>query len=440
MKKILFILITSILLSVILLPQASVYSQGSSSCPESMPIEKRYTCLQEEMEKMEKNQGALQKKLKDEDYQQLSLNEKISYINTQVTQTENVINSLHLEILTQDIEINLLAKDIQAMEDNLSILKQEINTLEETVNKRVTESYKYSHVGFLELLMDVKNIDTVLRKTKYLIETRAKDKSALEEYNEKMTSLEDEETLLAQKRAELQVKRNDIETEKTKLVEEKKNLDSQKAEQSRLLAESERREKQLKAQLDTLSQIILETDKVISDVAYQLLQEGKLGDGAPVVGGVSIIGKQGHTGCSFGSHLHFEIREANGTRVDPGNYLTISGRSLTSGYYSAMYSGAYITQPYSTHGYAIDMVTTTNGRQDGATYSVESGICSAVDNYIRSLGHNQGGLRGEGANIKAVSSGRVYYGTYATWKPSNPSKYALVKHNDGRVSFYLHIQ
>lgn len=441
MKKILLSVTISIFLFMFILPNKVIDAQVSA-CPESMDTLERYNCLQKESEKLEQNQSSIQKKLNNEDYQQLSLNEKIKYINGQVAQAENVINALHLEILTQDIEINLLAKETQEMEDSLSILKQEMSLLQETVNKRVTESYKYSYVGFLELIMDIKNIDTVLRKTKYLIETRAKDKSALEQYNEKMTSLEDEETLLAQKKAELQLKRNDVEMEKVKLVEEKKNLDSQKAIQSSLLAESERRERQLRSQLETLSQIKLETDKVISDVAYKLLQEGKLGNGAPVVGGVSVIGRQGHTGCSFGSHLHFEIREANGARVDPANYLAINygSRTLSSGYYSAMYTGAYITQTYSSHGYAIDMVTTTNGRQDGATYTVESGICSAVDGYLRSLGHNQGGLRGEGANIRAVSSGRVYYGQYETWKPSNPSKYALVKHNDGRVSFYLHIQ
>jgi len=438
MKKIL-VIFTILILSTILFPKAGVFSQSTSECPESMPIEKRYTCLQNEREKMTSNQGSLQKKLKNEDYQQLSLNEKINYIKIQVTQTENVINALHLEILTQDIEIDLLAKDIQEKEDDLSILKQEINTLQETVNKRVTESYKYSYIGALELIMDIKNIDTILRKTKYLIETRAKDKSALEEFGKKVAGLEEEEILLASKKAELQTKRNDVETEKIRLVEEKKNLDAQKAEQSRLLAESERREKQYKAQLDTLSKVILETDNIISDIAYQLFLEGKLGDGAPVVGGQSIIGRQGHTGCSYGSHLHFEIRDPNGTRLNPENFFTVSGRNLSSGIYPAPYGGAYITQTFSSHKTAIDMVTFSVGNQNGNGYTVQRGICDIVDYYIGLYG-DQANLRGEGANIKAVASGRVYYGYYKTKMDSNPTKYAFVKHDDGRTSFYLHIQ
>lgn len=200
MKKILLIgTILIIALSSVLIISGSVHAQVSS-CPESMPTLDRYNCLQDEYEKLQKNQGTIQKKLNNEDYQQLSLNEKISYINNQVIQTENVINSLHLEILTQDIEIDLLSKEIQTMEDDLSILKQEIYTLQETVDKRVVESYKYSHVGFLELFMDVRNIDNILRKTKYLIETREKDRNALEEYNDKVIDLENNEVLLAEKK------------------------------------------------------------------------------------------------------------------------------------------------------------------------------------------------------------------------------------------------
>lgn len=443
MKRLLIFFTTIVFSLSILLTPFSSFVFASDACPESMPIQERYLCLQNELAKLEKNQGSLQKQLKNEDYQQLSLKEKISYISTQISQTEGVIDTLHMEILTQDIEINLLSKEIQEKEDSLSILKQEINTLQETVNKRVTESYKYSYVGALELIMDVKNIDSILRKTKYLIETRAKDKDSLEKFSKTKDEVEDEEKVLGEKKAELQLKRNDIEDEKERLVEEKRVLDTQKAEKDRLLAESQRREKQYQAQLEALTKIINETDNVISDVALQLFNQGLLGNGTPVIGGQTIIGYQGHTGCSFGSHLHFEIREANGTKVDPRNFFVVSGRSLSSGTYTAPYRGAYITQFYrpsnNPNHAALDMVSTSEGNQNLETYTVQSGICSAVDRLIASNG-NQAYLTGEGAPLRAISSGRVYYGTYATSMPSNPSKYALVKHNDGRTSFYLHIR
>ena len=36
-----------------------------------------------------------------------------------------------------------------------------------------------------------------------------------------------------------------------------------------------------------------------------------------------IIGMEGQTGYSFGSHLHFEVRNAQGVSIDPQDYFTI---------------------------------------------------------------------------------------------------------------------
>ncbi len=435
MKKVFFVLTICIFFITLVMAPFASSVQATDACPESMPIQERYLCLQKELEKLEGNQGSLQKKLKDEDYQQLSLKEKISYISTQIAQTENVIDTLHMEILTQDLEINFLTKEIQEKEDSLSILKQEINTLQETVNKRVTESYKYSYVGALELIMDVKNIDTILRKTKYLIETRAKDKSSLEEYGQKKQEIERDELLLAEKKAELQLKRNDIEEEKDQLVEEKKNLDVQKAEKDKLLAESQRRENEYKAQLQVVTQAISEADNMISELVIELFNQGLLGNGTRVVAGQT-IGYQGHTGCSYGSHLHFDIRNASNVRLNPfPTYLTYSGGYVLSNKYLSPMRSAYLTQGYHSGHLAIDMVSLADGNQNLEKYTVPRGLCPIVDSLIDRYG-NQAYLTGEGAPIKAISSGKVYYGIESKWG----GKYALVVHDDGFKSFYLHIR
>ncbi len=443
MKKILVLVTIGIIVLTSFLSPFKSDISAAEACPESMNIQERYLCLQKELQKLESSQGTLEKRLKDEDYQQLSLSQKLSYLTTQIAQNEEVIKTLHMEITAQDIEISLLSKEIQEKEDDLSLLTQEINILKETVNQRVTESYKYSFVGTFELFMDVKNFDEVLRKTKYLIETRIKDRNSLMQFSDKTQLLEDEELLLASQKAELQIKRNEIEEEKVKLLEEKKILDQQRVEKDSLLAESLQREADFKKQLDAITKVINDTDDVISDVALQLFNQGLLGSGSPVIGGQTIIGYQGHTGCSYGSHLHFEIREANGTKVNPLNFYTTNGRWLNKGTYNVPYRGAYITQyyrPANNPGHAaIDMVTLSEGNQNLQTYTVKTGICSAVNKLIANNG-NQAYLTGEGAPIRAIASGRVYYGIYATWDPSNPSKYALVKHNDGRTSFYLHLR
>ncbi len=444
MKKILLIFTTLVVILTYLLMPLGTNIAAAEPCPESMPIQERYLCLQKELQKLESSQGSLEKSLKSEEYAQLSLKEKINYITNQIAQTQKVIDALHMEITAQDIEISLLENEIQIKEDELSVLNQEVKVLESTVNERIRESYKYSYVGALEFFFDVKNLDSIIRKTKYLVETRLRDKSSLEEFADKMDILDDEESLLAGKRAELQIKRNDIEKEKEQLIVERNNLDDQQAEKNYLLAESEKRENSYRSELAQTTAAISAIDEAISDVVIELFNTGQLGNGMPVVVGQT-IGYQGHTGCSFGSHLHFDIRDKYNNRLNPVTYLnggTLWG-SITDKIYKAPEYGAVLTQTYKTTHRAWDMVSLREGLQNGSTYTVPTGICSIVDYYIRAFGRNWAYLTGEGARVMAVASGKVYYGVIIPDGPNGskyPAKYALIVHNDGNKSFYLHLK
>ncbi|HNR53454.1 MAG TPA: hypothetical protein PKI16_03200, partial [Candidatus Dojkabacteria bacterium] len=177
----LFVTLSFVLLSKPIIPVSEVYAV---SCPAGINPDS-IECLdylRDQEEKLIKQQGSIQRQLGNEEYQQLSLQEKITYMTNQIEQTEKVIKSLEVEIAANDVEIKLLEKDILEKEDYISILRQETNILEQTVNQRITESYKYSFVGPLEIFLDVKSLSSALRRTKYLIATRSQDIVSLEEY------------------------------------------------------------------------------------------------------------------------------------------------------------------------------------------------------------------------------------------------------------------
>lgn len=425
----------------LLLPKTSF---AQISCPSHIEPES-IACLdylREQMTKLERDQGSVQKRLKDEEYQQLNIRERIEYTNREIAQAENIIKGLEIEIAAYDVEIRLLEKIIKEKEDNVSVLGQEINVLEEAVTKRVAESYKFSFVGPLELFLDLRNLSSVLRKTKYLAVTRTQDRIYLEEFGNKREEIKEEEAVLAEKRASVQVKRNAIDENKIELAQEREALTASRAELSNLLAESRRREAEFQAQLKEISQAIASVDEAVTDLINHLYDTGQLADGSRVWQG-TLIGRQGHTGCSYGSHLHFEIRNTNGQRVNPlSGYLTLgAGNRILPGIYITPVSGPLLTGGFTGSHQAIDMVSLTDGNQNLQMYTVPWGLCPIVDGILtrrRNAGDgnwNRAYLTGEGAAVRAISSGTVYYGT--DWFGG---KWALVVHDNGERSFYLHLQ
>jgi peptidoglycan hydrolase CwlO-like protein len=411
-----------------------VYAQ--TTCPPTMnpDSEQCLKYLQDQLTQLQNQQGNLQKQLKNEEYQQLSLQEKITYINNQIAQTERVIKSLEVEIAANDVSIRLLEKGIIEKEDDISLLKQETNILEKSVAQRVTESYKYSFVGPLELFLDVKNLASILRKTKYLAVTRSQDKKSLEEYNQKMVLLREEEGVLSENRSELQIKRNSIEEEKTKLAESRNELAGQKVEREKLLAESKAKEAVLEAQLQDLIKKSNEVTSKITSMIMTLYRSGQIPANTPVNAG-DILGFQGHSGFSYGSHLHFNLSGASNGPLELG-YFTVSGGRIYGGNAVApLGNGSYLTQGYH-FGYSLDMVGTYGWNNDKYYVAPNSVCCTGSFAYLGCVPSGWYNLNGEGSPVYAIKSGKV---TAVRTDPCG-GRYVIVDHGGGEASLYLHLR
>jgi len=415
---------------------------AQASCP-SYIDEDSLECLdylREQLGKLKGQQGVLQKQLEAEEYQQLSLNEKIAYTNNQITQTENTIKSLEIQIATQNVEIRLLEKSIQEKEDNISVLGQEINVLESAVTKRVTESYKYSFVGPLEIFMDITNLSTILRKTKYLTVTRTQDRIYLAKFADKAKELREEENLLSNEKAQLQTKRNSIEAEKIELSNTRDVLAAQKSERERLLAESKAKEAEMLAAYQANIKRVADLDKAI--INYINTHQSEVVDEGWVTTGIA-IGRMGNTGLSSGAHLHFGLNSGKKYVIGEFNwghfwsdidlfargYLVKGPNSflqwgppcswgtpcpwwsplIYAGSTRVPLSGNYILMTQDDHqGHAIDLVP----------YS-----------------QNALGYKIDGAPVYPIMAGQLYKGV-----DGYGGKYAIVYHENEMVSVYLHLQ
>jgi len=386
--------------------------------------------LREQMGIVQDQQSSLQRQLEAEEYEQLSLQEKINYINNRISWTENNIRSLEVQIAAHNIEIKLLEDSIQEMEDNISVLGQEITTLEGAVTKRVTESYKYSFVGPLELFLDSKSFSSILRKTKYLIVTRNQDRLYLEEYSVKSAEIKNEEDILNEERAELQATRNAIDENRIELAETRNDLSAQKDERERLLAESKAKEAELLAAYQENIKKVADLDKAIINYINthqsEIVNEGWVTTAMP-------IGRMGNTGLSNGAHLHFGLN--SGKRYDGWGYFWSDINLFSSGYLkkggnSFLYWG-YPWYWWSPLVYSGSTRVPLSGAYIIMTQDEHQG--NAID--MVSYSQNAWGYKNDGAPIYPIMDGQLYKGV-----DGYGGKYAIIHHTNGTVSVYLHLQ
>lgn len=329
-KRYLLLLLIPALIFVLLFSQRKDILAEETLCPSHIDPDS-IECLdylRDQLTDLNSSNSNIEGQLQDEAYKQLSLEEKIKYIDEQIAQTELVIQSAELEIAAFNIEIKIMEDSIGEIEDDIALSMQEINQIEKSVNLRLTESYKYTFIGPLEIFLNSSNLDHILRKTKYLLITKDQDIAQLTVLSDKEATLLSEEEALSLQSAALQQVRNSLESEQTEILVQRMELNDQKDEKAYLLSESIKKERSLLAILDTnrLKQGLLDEAvmQYIADHGDEMADYGWVNTGAWIgnLGGLA-------NGCSTGPHLHFSIDYMNSGyyhgygQIDPwGGYLT----------------------------------------------------------------------------------------------------------------------
>ncbi len=412
----------------------NVLFANDNPCPANMSLDQCYNHLTKKMTDLQKQAKETTENLSTERYNQLTLNQRIEYTKRKIQESEIEIQRIELEIEAQNVEIRMLERDIEETQNNIATVEQEKQKLDASISKRLTLSYKYSFVNALELLVQSQDLDFLLRKMKYLVETKRSDRELLAEMNNKSVILDAEEKVLGVSKLNLEKARIEVEEKKTSLNTEKDSLAKQQQEQAYLLDQSKKREESYK---DALTQIEASQNQVtqqITAVIRQMYERGQIVVDREVSKG-EIIGFQGYTGFTYGSHLHLEVYNARGQRVNPFSAGYFTGGSLYtsvgSGTYNQPLDGGVLTQTFHSVHPAIDLQSTSSGDQSGDQYYGHEIRCYGM---TRRTGYYN--RRGTGAPVRAITDGHVS----RVYTDACGGKYVVLKHNDGGSSLYLHLQ
>ncbi len=406
-----------------------------TQCPDYMTDEQCLNFLQEQARLIGAQQQQIQGSLDAEKFAQLSLYEQISYLASQINQTELLIDQKQVEIETITVEINLLGKEIIKTQNAIDVIKQEIITLESTIKKRTLSSYKMSFLSPLEVILDSNNFEGLLRKMKYLIEAKKQDRQLLSQVSDSKNNLSNEQEELENKRIEIQNKRNLIEAEQTQLASAKKILDSQKAQQTALLAESQRREAEIRANLSTLQGTISALDAQILSIATRMEEEGKLVSQG-YVGKGTVIGFMGNSGCiPMSAHLHYAINN------NPNAVCTVSANGVNyiiRGEWCGTVSvWNYLQLGPDIYGYWGDFPLYYIY---SSTFQVPLGTMYGNKPFITQTEHQGTAIDMStgipGTPVLAAAGGELITGYY----DGCGGKFAKIRHSGGLVSVYLHLR
>ncbi|MCL5093853.1 MAG: peptidoglycan DD-metalloendopeptidase family protein [Patescibacteria group bacterium] len=331
-------------------------------------------------------------------------NEKDSLAN-EIAIFDAQIQELTLKIQATDYEITRAKSDITWINNEVVRIQKEIAKEKDLLKENIRVLYEQGNASVAEMVASSNNFSEYLDKTEYLYTLQNKITDTLARIEALKKDLE-------QKKQVLEAKKKDLEKLQKQQNGQMADLNNQRAQKDALLAQTAGEEANFQAILDSKAAAYRDADaqlKAILSRPSPSVSSGSsyipfIGAASPSYGSIArgtIIGYQGNTGFSSGSHLHFGVYIGD-QDVEPDPYLN-------SGQISYPEDSFYISQGY------------------WGTFSHRGvgwpGGLDMVSYY--------------GAPIRAAADGNIIFDGYM---PNGFGHYIIMEHGNGLRTLYGHMQ
>lgn len=340
------------------------------------------------------------------------LNQQSKTLASEIAVMDNQIKLTEARISATKQKIEELSSDIEITTEKLSTLQESLTQLTEVLLNRIIATYEVGHAQPFEILLSSNSASSFFSRLNYLRVAQIHDKKLIYITQAARNDYQNQKEIFENKKKKVEELKIQLEAYIAQLAEEQKN----KENLLKVTKNDEARYQRLLAQAKAEQAI------VFGGGEETFMRNVSKGDSIGFIASYSIS-----PGCSSGAHLHFEVHK-NGSVQDPNAYLRPANYSYSYssdeyGYYGSINPSGDLQWP-------IDEPIKVNQGYGGShTYAQRfypNGIHMGIDMDS-----------GSSSTVKSVKDGRLYAGSYSC--SSGKLLYAKIEHDDGLVTWYLHM-